>query len=1238
MKVALLALVIVLIFSQAAISAAYRQIMTENISSLKEDFTGLKDWSMPKGKAVVKEEQGEKFVLAEGELRLELDKQLPAPYCVRTRVRLAPKGKIHLTADRNEKGGYQIQISEAREKIHVRVLANGSDLWDRNTYKYRESPEASPVYCLRIDTNSLNWKISAMEKVLAGNKAQRTEWGLGIKGELYEQKELAGLKALAAENQAQPLAEQYWVDMSIIVSKDQVSFWVDGRMVGEVKDPVIMSKGVEINMSSLCRLKNLDIASLPSSAARFVPLDLAGYYNSRVERLSGKVPRGWIEADGIPFFLGENAYGRDNIDVGKSAPLESGLEWAGLGCIFTHASGMLRNPYRTVLRIPKGWYDELYLVGYSDEEAETEPVVSFRFFNGTITDYSAKVPYWSETKVQNAVPIKLGETGGKKNFSLWLVKIPLSPCLLQSYLEYDYYRYLEVEVTRGLHFTRYYPDPAMYDSVSGGKKSSVHILGLTLRESPLEMVVATDEVGHIVAEPEKPYLNVLLRNRSEKARTVLLSVEARNMYEEVIKLENEFRIEPGAGLEKRCLLPLKKYGLYTLKVTAKSEGVILIKDTSLGYLAPDTRKANWGSSLFGIWSWGAGVSPGAYNYPPNSEDTLRLIWKLGARWAHGLADSDIVKKYGITAAYSMLPVINFDKVPKENWEKELKENMIAGLKMRKADYPDQDLYLLFGEQNLGIRQTYALPGKYYGEPEYKLNEEEQKRFDKYYEQAMAVGKVLQEVKKECPEFKNVTLAFGTTSPKFHMAFLERGLPKEYLGSFAIDIAEFERMPERQPRAVEQSQLLYLYDFRKEFKCEDIPVYGTEEMYHPGCPGSLSQREQADCYVRGHLLGFALGVKRYAAAGEVFCTAGPYGRSHYGACGHFEVAPSGGGDGNPRESAVAYAVMTRVLDGADYVRHFPTGSFSSFCLGFNRKFGQSDVLALWTIHGKREFSIHADKDIQVTVTDQMGNSRPIESKDKIVKLEAGSSPIWVEGISIKQVQKVELGRPLYSDAPAQGYAILDEFDSPWSAEEKEDTGYQENNFDLPRFKAEMTGALVESFDTGKAFQITLKKPEKERKLAPWYTFFAPSKPILLPGKPTKIGLYVKGNSGWGRVIPQLTDAKGEIFTFIGPKDEWNSDDIRSHSSVNFDGWKYIEMELPNNLPNGFPGPALAFWKSEKGDRMVDYPLTLTKLAIEQRTHVYYVNEIIQVPDPAITIDKVLCVYDDPYKDWHLMKNW
>lgn len=1237
--VSLALLVMAATAGHACLASGYRKVKVEAVSTLAGDFAELANWDV-RGEHVIFGEHWGPELAAKKALTLSYQHTLPTSYAVTGWVKFAPteraKGEISLSCE-----GYELKLQHTRGVVHITTLANGYNVWGDATYKYREGRAPRSLrYHLKLDPEHLKKKLMGMRKALDGRTKEWETWGLGIRGEFMEERFLLGIEKLLGESNIQPAPNERWTQLAMDVAPDVVRMWVDGRLVAEAKDPLRSSGGIILRMPAQARLRSLEVKGQPDSADEFLTLYLAGHHNRSEEPLES-LPQGLIRVKRIPFLISRGGHRHNCIDVGRSRPMESGFAKGFMGSPFNAASGLLRNPVRPVLLIPKGWYSHLYLLAFAERELDAEPVVSFRFFRsertGTIIDYSCQVPYRDERARGKVVAsVKLDTPKGPTSW-LHVVEVALEPCLMQSYVEKGYFRSFQIEITKGLRFTRGYPDPWNYVSVPGGKTSCVRIAGLTFRRSPLEMVVTTDEVGHIVVEPERPYVNVLLRNRSDRAERITLDIRADDTYGQSKKVQLELEVPEACSLTKRCLLPLEKYGFYKLTVTAQNKNLNLVKKTTLGYLPPDTRRAGWGDSAFGIWGWGAGV--GNYAYPVDSEETMRLIWKLGGRWTLNPPDPKIAKKYGITNAWSfLLHRFDFDKIPPEKWEEELKKAMLANLKSSRETFPDQDIFLLFGEANLGIKHTYGLPGRYYGEPDCELDEKGKAKFERYFRKASLYGKVLKQIREEHKEFRHVKIAFGNTSPSFHIEFLKNGFPAEYIDIFGIDIPYFERMPERQPRSVEASQLLILHDYQKEAKCEQIPICGTEDMYYPGCPGSLSQREQADYFVRCHLLKFAMGVTREVSVGMVFTTSGPYGRGHYGATGLFEVSPEGGGDGNPRESAVAYATMTRVLDAAKFEKWFPTGSLTTYCLAFSRKFTKDEVLALWTIHGTRPVSIHLDGDAPVQVTDQWGNTHAALARNDVIQVDVTSSPIYVIGLKTGQIKEVKVGAPIHSCKPAEGYALLEDFDSTWSAVAERDTGYEENCFDLPKFKGEMTASLAKSFDGGKAFRIVLEKPKKERKLAPWYTAYVPPKPIPMPGGPTKIGLWAKGNSGWGRIIPQLTDAKGEIWTFIGPKDAWNADDIRSQSSINFDGWKYMEMELPNTLPNLWPGPALAFWKNEKGDRVVDYPLSLTKLFIEQYTHTYYVNTILPVPAPKLTIDKIVCTYDDPYRDWHLMKGW
>src|SRR5581483_12429444 len=95
--------------------------------------------------------------------------------------------------------------------------------------------------------------------------------------------------------------------------------------------------------------------------------------------------------------------------------------------------------------------------------------------------------------------------------------------------------------------------------------------------------------------------------------------------------------------------------------------------------------------------------------------------------------------------------------------------------------------------------------------------------------------------------------------------------------------------------------------------------------------------------------------------------------------------------------------------------------------------------------------------------------------------------------------------------------------------------------------------------------TLPVETGDRPLANRYGALVPIRPIVIPGKPKALGVWVKGNASWGRIAYQLRDAKGETWTSTGSKDEWNCDDTHGWSSINFEGWRYVRFPLPGSRP-------------------------------------------------------------------------
>jgi hypothetical protein len=158
--------------------------------------------------------------------------------------------------------------------------------------------------------------------------------------------------------------------------------------------------------------------------------------------------------------------------------------------------------------------------------------------------------------------------------------------------------------------------------------------------------------------------------------------------------------------------------------------------------------------------------------------------------------------------------------------------------------------------------------------------------------------------------------------------------------------------------------------------------------------------------------------------------------------------------------------------------------------------------------------------------------------------------------------------------------------------------------------------------------------------PMYAVLAHKTGLPVPGTPTEMGLWIDGNSGWGRVIFELTDAAGQRWISIGaqaqadpakflPQDvldhfptpgvcDWNTEDAWGLSRINFDGWRYVGFPLPGNYPGEHYGwPANSQWRWDR-DGVVHYPLTLRKLVVELNEKVLHLKTFAPPPRPEICL--------------------
>jgi hypothetical protein len=83
-----------------------------------------------------------------------------------------------------------------------------------------------------------------------------------------------------------------------------------------------------------------------------------------------------------------------------------------------------------------------------------------------------------------------------------------------------------------------------------------------------------------------------------------------------------------------------------------------------------------------------------------------------------------------------------------------------------------------------------------------------------------------------------------------------------------------------------------------------------------------------------------------------------------------------------------------------------------------------------------------------------------------------------------------------------------------------------------------------------------------KIVPRYVSLKLKQPRPLSHDVLRIGMWVKGNSCWGRVYWEFTDAKGErYFSASDETSGWDVSDWKGRTAIHFDGWRFVSLDLP-----------------------------------------------------------------------------
>jgi len=981
------------------------------------------------------------------------------------------------------------------------------------------------------------------------------------------------------------------------VSPRGVWFWFDGRAVGELPLATGISE-VRLHLPPGANAREFRVTQTRSARGGYQPVDLNGYGNMP----NTGAPTGQFQVDGVPFELGSSG-----IDVSQAA-LRLRKRPTGPGSLygkqFNSISAMDGDPVTILLRVPKRYYRRLWLLAASsdDRALSTKLTVRLARYRGAggafFADSEVTVPR-SDEKPRNGIPPSIESKRGR----LWLIEVPLRSGALQDVLAADVLKaqgnpsevlkldadvpWLDIELTRELRADLNCMLPL-------GPQSGVRVYGATLEESPIRLVVTSPALGHLFTPEQAPLFDVHLANTTTASQTATLTTESNGPRGSATRQEATINLLPGESRTEHIVLPRAQMGKFDamFRLTDARGAVLVERATTYAVLPPDTRKAE-SDSPFGLWSWGGG-----HLTPPN-EIEAALMRRAGARHTLG-AGYPSKREHGVGTGTDIVTGIYYSDQPVPGEPAAAAQEMIEKMKTR-GSHPSY--WQIYWEDRISDNHHWRFPAALIGRPPAPLSAEERARFDAYWNRALAYAKLS---KTSLPQEK---LALGAW-PNFTEEFLRRGFPANLLDALSLEVGGYRMQPERPPDIDDVNALYFIQEWKKRYGYQRLDTIMVEALFHGTAPGYMSERDQANYYVRDFLLSLSYGVKLFGMSAMITDVANDYYRSNWGSVGLCHRAP----EPSPKLSYVAYSTMTSVLDRARYAGRADTGSTSVYALHFIAGDGEN-IYAMWTTRGRRDAALTFAGEARGEVIDAMNNRTDLDARSVTLS----ESPVYVKTRS--RLARVTPAAPVYDEHPPGDSVALDSLGdlSRWQPRTARDELLEEGNPRYPRRPGVFHFERATDAVRGAAIEVKADAAPGSP-LLPMYGVLERREPIRIAGQPRRLGLWVNGNSGWGRITFAFTDAKGERWTGVG-----GSEDSYGYGFVNFDGWRWVEVDIPGQFRHDYPWPHNGNWDARGGDKIVDYPISLDTIIVELRDHVVYVNDLVPVRDNRVRVCDLRAIY-------------
>ena len=1013
------------------------------------------------------------------------------------------------------------------------------------------------------------------------------------------------------------------VRMVLTASMRQV--WVDDRLVAESRIATEGPVRLALVLPPGSVVQTVDITKA-EVGEDLEPLRLDDYRSDGSPRLVGERFEVPVKGRRIPVRL--PGQGNAGIDLGNSLFRYRLSEGAGPDAGYVNGQAAYPNPFRVdpavaAFRVPYRDYRHVWLLAWLDDDTNGVPRGSVRFYRDG-SGYDARRDFEitaASIADGRVVPLDRKTADGRL---LYLVRVPVDTDALYGFSDMRD-QFLDMEISKPLYLLRSYPDPIYYGYQPGGLPSSVHVIGITLEAGTFGYTVEPTQYGHVFEDPEIPTEIVTVHNTSGhriKARVELRtrSYDGTEQTQAVETLAVPARESAQAEI---ALSKLKRLGWHELvvRVTAGDE----VRENTLSLVRLPRNSRSYGNdpaeTRFGAWMLLGHYTPFSGNRPRN-ERVLAMLRKLGIRRVPnhaGFFDTAMLKRHDFLPNGSHTIVGYYHRLD-VNDPKQMQEFLDAELKGIRSDSTNFPVttYFYGGEWNYDHHYSYTPDPRYTGGEPYVLGEAALKNLNRQLAMFKAVG---ERCRKESPGTKLI-LQWG--APMNTIGFLANGFPNALIDGYGMDAPMFELTPEVPWLTGCINQLWQVRQEIARLGRPQLPISWCEGPFFPTNEGALSEREQAENQVRYWLMGLAYGVENFEA-GMVASDAGNYyGAEHYGA-GVFRRVPLE----CPKPAVAALATASAMLCGMKMDGPVDTGVLTTYALAFKHPRSGAAVFALWRVTGTVEATITVDGKGPVTVTDSMGNPVQVPLANGTIRVPVSPSPVWVTGVD--GLKGFTFPEPQYAERPAETVHALPAFSAnDWQYDGSRVGSFESNHIAIARGTDPQLTATFDGNEAGHpaAASITLaEQPVGDRPLLIRYGAVVLKQPAPIPGRASALGVWMKGNSGWGRIAYQVRDAKGERWTSIGARDDWNCDDTFTWSYAKFEGWRYVRFPLPANRPyDNARYLDSTWWGHEGGDGIVDLPLTLEKIFVTARNEVQYLGQMKRVPGRTYQLAGLVAEYE------------